>query len=190
MTGESLPLASPPPVAEGEAQPVAWAYEIFWEEGSQDMGGWVRHVAPEKPTPAPKVRNVRPLYDRPPPYSGEVAETLRGAIKTLAAIRDFCGEHRTDEKLNHVSALGVDAAIIRAEAALSAVSVPGKADDPFEHCAKEADAQADLVEQMRGVYPGDPYNALARDAKKMRKLADAIRSLKPAAQPHSTEGGQ
>jgi len=53
--------------------------------------------------------------------------------------------------------------------------------DAFEHCAKEAEAQAYLIEQMRGVYPGDPTGALGRDANKMRRLAKSIRQLRPAA---------
>jgi hypothetical protein len=53
--------------------------------------------------------------------------------------------------------------------------------DAFEMCAEEAESQAELIEQMRGVYPGDPHGALGRDANKMRKLAKAIRALRPAA---------
>lgn len=52
--------------------------------------------------------------------------------------------------------------------------------DAFEFCAKVAEGHADLLEEMRGIYPGDPYGALGRDANKMRKLAKAIRRLRHA----------
>jgi hypothetical protein len=70
------------------------------------------------------------LQSSPPVKAAAVDGEVLAAIKTLAAIRDFCGEHRTDGKLNHVSALGVDAAIIRLEAILTKAHLsPGTAEE-------------------------------------------------------------
>jgi hypothetical protein len=63
---------------------------------------------------------------RPAAADAGVREALSKAVKVLAAIRDFCGNHRVNEYLNHVSALGVDAAIIRAEHALSLAAKRGQ----------------------------------------------------------------
>ncbi len=69
-------------------------------------------------------------------------------------------------------------------AALSPCRI-GEETDAFETCAKVAEGHADLIEEMRRVYPGDPHGALGRDANKMRKLAKAIRALRPSASPPS-----
>jgi hypothetical protein len=59
-----------------DAKPVAWAYEIDYE----DLRGWQRHIWFEKPEPSPRVRNVRPLYASP------VSSELEKEVKRLRAI--------------------------------------------------------------------------------------------------------
>lgn len=110
--------------------------------------------------------------------SARITEAMRDAAANILAQADGC---------QYVFARHFDLAEMVLAAALS--TEPGEA-DPFEHCAREAEAQAELVEQMRGVYPGDPHGALGRDANKMRRLAKSIRQLRPAAHlPEDTHHG-
>ena len=113
-------------------------------------------------------------------YLSNAAEVIRAQddrIASLEAERDDARRQRDEIGRAWDKA---DARAKEAEALAARMEKALAGADAFEFVAKHIEEQADLLEQMRSVYPGDPTGALGRDARKARAFAKAVRQVAPA----------
>lgn len=97
--------------------------------------------------------------------------------EALAEIDTYCKVHGVLLDYDRERLIKAKAVLEAALSQSAAVALPA---DWMRLGAAELKAGAELLEQMRGVYPGDPTGSLGEDAELMRALASSLLAASPS----------